>query len=332
MDDQEVSGPEILQRVAQIYSVNPRLLIAVLEYQSGWLTASNPDEHDFPMGARDYWRKGLYRQLSWAADTLNAGYYRWRTGGGSIWNLADGSVVPIAPSINAGTAGVQHLFATLKDLTNWKKSVNEEGLYTTYSRLFGNPFAFTYEPILPPGLQQPVLQLPFEPGAAWSFTGGPHGGWGNGSAWAAVDFAPPGDQFGCYISSAWVVAMADGPIVRADGGLVIQDLDGDGFEQTGWTILYAHIDSQDRVPAGTVLKAGDRIGHASCEGGVSDGTHTHLVRRYNGEWIPADSNLPFVMDGWASSGDGIEYGGYLTNNEQTIEAYNGRTEANQIWR
>ncbi|MDD5368318.1 MAG: LysM peptidoglycan-binding domain-containing protein [Anaerolineaceae bacterium] len=332
VDDQDVSGPEILQRVAQLYSVNPRLLIAALEYQCGWLTSSNPGERDYPMGARDVWRKGLFHQLSWAADTLNAGYYRWRAGSASIWNLADGSVVPIAPTINAGTAGVQNLFATLKDRAAWQTAVGQAGIFATYARLFGNPFAFTFEPILPPGLQQPVLHLPFEPGVAWSFTGGPHGGWGNGSAWAAVDFAPPGDQFGCYLSSAWVVAMADGLIVRSEGGLVVQDLDGDGLEQTGWTILYAHIDSQDRVPAGTLLKAGDRIGHPSCEGGISDGTHTHLVRRYNGEWIPADGNLPFVMDGWVSSGDSIEYGGYLTNNEQTIEAYNGRTEANQIWR
>jgi murein DD-endopeptidase MepM/ murein hydrolase activator NlpD len=165
---------------------------------------------------------------------------------------------------------------------------------------------------------------------SWAFTGGPHGGWGDGSAWAALDFAPPGDVLGCVESDAWVVAMADGPVVRSADGAVVQDLDHDGLEQTGWTVLYMHIESRDRVKTGVYLKAGDKIGHPSCEGGVSTGTHVHLARRYNGEWIPADTTLPFVMDGWVSAGAGQEYDGYLIRNGKSIEAWNGRSEANQI--
>ncbi len=186
--------------------------------------------------------------------------------------------------------------------------------------------------MLPPGLTQPKLQLPFEPGADWAFTGGPHPGWDEGSAWAALDFAPPGDALGCVLSDAWVVAAADGPITRAENGAVIQDLDGDGFEQTGWVILYMHVDTRDRVQPGTILKAGQRIGHPSCEGGVSTGTHTHLARRYNGEWIPADQDIPFVLDGWVSRGTGREYDGYLVRGDQTIEAYAGRSPNNGIQR
>ena len=33
---------------------------------------------------------------------------------------------------------------------------------------------------------------------------------------------------GCIPSDDWVVAMANGLIVRADNGAVVQDLDGDG--------------------------------------------------------------------------------------------------------
>ncbi len=134
---------------------------------------------------------------------------------------------------------------------------------------------------MPADLAQPELTLPFEPGVVWSFTGGPHSGWGDGSAWAALDFAPPGDQFGCFTSNDWVTASADGVIARAENGAMVLDLDGDGYEQSGWTILYMHIESRDRLPAGTLVKAGDRLGHPSCEGGVSDGTHVHVARRYN---------------------------------------------------
>ena len=92
-----------------------------------------------------------------------------------------------------------------------------------------------------------------------------------------------------------------------------------------------------RVAGGIYLKAGDRIGHPSCEGGVSNGTHVHLARRYNGEWIPADqvnsgNALPFIMDGWVSSGNGLEYDGYLERDGESIEAWEGYYPANTIHR
>ena len=37
---------------------------------------------------------------------------------------------------------------------------------------------------------------------------------------------------------------------------MIQDLDGDGVWQTGWSILYMHMDTQDRVSVGTYVEAG----------------------------------------------------------------------------
>jgi murein DD-endopeptidase MepM/ murein hydrolase activator NlpD len=126
--------------------------------------------------------------------------------------------------------------------------------------------------------------------------------------------------------------MADGKILRAGHGEVVEDLDGDGLEQTGWTILYMHIETRDRIQPGTIVKAGDRIGHPSCEGGVSNGTHTHIARRYNGEWIPADGNIPFDLDGWISAGYGSEYDGELRRNGQKVVAFAGRDETNQISR
>ena len=334
VDERQMSGVKILQRVAQEFSVNPRLLLSVLEHQSGWVTKNQPDEDtlDYPIGVFVEWRKGLYNQLAWAADNLNRGYYLWRVNGVPIWILSEGTILNIDPTINAGTAGVQHFFSQLYDGVEFVEAVSPGGFETTYSKLFGNPFFASYEPMLPGDLTQPSMQLPFEPEDVWAFTGGPHGGWGSGSAWAALDFAPPGNALGCVESEAWVVAVADGVILRAENGAVIQDLDNDGLEQTGWTVLYMHVDSRDRVRAGTFVPAGGRIGHPSCEGGVSSGTHLHLARRYNGEWIPADQEMPFILDGWVSSGSGYEYDGYLVKGEQTVEAWNGREEINEIQR
>jgi len=97
-------------------------------------------------------------------------------------------------------------------------------------------------------------------------------------------------------------------------------------------LLYMHIETRDRISVGEVVKAGDRIGHPSCEGGISSGTHVHIARRYNGEWIPADGKIPFNLDGWISEGQGFEYDGLLKRNGKTIEAFEGRKPENQIHR
>lgn len=327
-----LSGIEIVSRVAHEYSVNPRLLLAVLEYQSGWVTEMEQAETniDFPLGFLDVWHEGLYLQLAWAANQLNRGYYLWRANAVGTWITADNSVIPISPLINAGTAGVQSFFTQLYQRSGWERAVSEEGLFATFIQLFGYPFDMAIEPVVPDSLMQPPMQLPFEPGLDWAFTGGPHGSWGDGSAWGAIDFAPPGEALGCVTSNEWVVAVANGQIVRTENGAVIQDLDGDGKEQTGWVVLYMHIESRDRVKAGTTLRAGERIGHPSCEGGFSSGTHVHIARKYNGEWIAADQTVPFVLDGWISRGSSNEYDGYLMKEGHVVEAWEGYYPENTI--
>jgi hypothetical protein len=90
---------------------------------------------------------------------------------------------------------------------------------------------------------------------------------------------------------------------------------------------------QDRIQQGAVVEVGDRIGHPSCEGGFSNGTHMHIARRYNGEWLPADcivcpsdqAKPTFVMSGWSVVGiTGQEYQGYLVNGGDQRVADQGR--------
>lgn len=325
-----LTGAEIVLQISQDYSVNPRLLLALLEYCSGWVTNPSPQELTNPFGYIDDWYTGLYRQLAWASVQLNSGYYRWKAGSVRNWYLSDSSVVPIAPAINAGTAGVQNFFAALDNYTSWLKDVSAGGFYDVYYILFGNPFDFAIEPLVPKNLIQPFMDLPFGVGETWSLTGGPHLSWDNGTPFGAIDFAPPGEALGCVVVEDWVRAVAEGLVTRTGVGTVILDLDLDGNEGTGWVILYMHIENRDRVQPGTFLKAGDPVGHPSCEGGLSTGTHVHLARRFNGEWIAADGQVPFNLDGWISAGTGEEYVGTLTKNGVVVEAFEGNSDVNLI--
>jgi len=338
VEGQTMDGPDIVQLVADRHSVNPRLLLAVLEYRAGWVTQANPPEQTSRLGAgADV--TGLYRQLSWAANLLNLGFYGRADGGLRGFNLGETTQVIFAPTINHGTAGVQRFLGAVEGVTydSWQRDAGPDGLFATYTRLFGNPFGYAHDPLLPAGLSAPALELPWAADETWYFTGGPHGAWNSGSAWGALDFVPPGEQAGCIQTDAWVTAMAPGVVVRSGHGAVVIDLDAgeeaaDGYAGTGWAVTSMHLETRDRIAAGTRVKTGDRLGHPSCEGGFSNGTHVHIVRSYNGRWISADGDMPFTLSGWVSSGAGAEYDGYLTRGNVTKGACVCREDVNAITR
>jgi len=332
VDGEMVTGPEIVQMVAENYSVNPRLLLAVLEFQSRWVRGDS-EEIGFdlyPIGWYDQARKGLASQIFWAADQLNAGFYRWRAGWLGPYIFPDGSVVPPGPGVNAGTVAVQYLFSQLYSVEDWRQIAGETGFSLTYDSLFGDPFEGSIEPLIPPDLTQPPLSLPFEKGVQWSFTGGPHSAFGNSGPWAALDFAPSSNTPGCYPSLEWVTAAAEGVVVRSERGQVVQDLGEDGNEQTGWVLFYLHIGTFMRVPEGTYLHVGDRIGHPSCEGGISTGSHLHIARKYNGLWIETEGAVPFDLGGWLPKSAGYAYEGSLIRGTEELRACACRASYNQI--
>ena len=335
-DGRTYTGAEVVQMVADENAVNPRLLLALLEYHGGWLTQEKVSEETklYPIGYKDNKLDGMWEYLDWAADRLMGGYTAWPKGYLSTWSLPEDRVYRIAPTINAGTAGLQNLYSRYLFAFQFEEALSSQGLYATYQRLFGDPFAFSANASLPEDLSQPEFIMPFAYGDVWLFTSGPHFGWGAGSPWAALDFAPPGnvDDYGCYSSYAPVLAVADGVIARSDVGFVVLDLDGDGNEQTGWTVHYIHIGSSGRIQAGTQVAAGDVIGIASCEGGYSTGTHFHIARRFNGLWVDAYGEVPFDLGGWVAYSTGTVYNGYLEKNGKRIEAFNGRSHVNKIWR
>ena len=319
---QWTSGAEIVERLALENSINPRLLLALLEYQSGWVYGqpANIAQEDYPLGKVELARKGLYTQLVWAINHLSVGFYGWREGLVTEIRFSDGVMARLAPDLNAGTVALQYYFAQAYDTVGWVQALDAaNGMPALYERMFESPWvrALEVEPLYPPDLSQPDLILPFLIGQYWSYTGGPHGAWEHDGARAALDFAPGSTESGCVKSDTWAVAMAPGLVVRSGHGVVVLDLDGDGMEQTGWNILYLHL-TAIKVEVGEWVELSDLLGHPSCEGGMATGTHIHIARKYNGEWIPADGPLPFVLSGWQAHAGSEVYLGTLTRDGLTV--------------
>jgi LasA protease len=321
---------DIIDVVATNFSISPRALLVLLEYQTGALSQPNAPSGPYTLGHVDENAAGLYRQLVWAANMLNAGYYGWRTGGLTQLVHPDYTTERPYPWQNAATVAFQYYFS-LGSTTTYAHATGPDGIRRVSISLFGDPWTANMDlSHIPADLRQPALVLPFPAGYAWSFTGGPHSAWGAAALrpWAALDFAPPVHD--CDISSVPVVAMADGIVARSEAGVVVEDLDGDGNERTGWNILYLHIASAGEARLGQRLKKGDPLGFPSCEGGAATGTHVHIARKYNGEWIPVDSVIPFDLEGWIAHTGAAFYQGTLTRGDQTVTASSHSNAASLI--
>ena len=315
------TGAELVDYVATNYSVSPRVLLTLLEYQSGALSNPNMPLDSFILKYPDSYYSTVYLQLVLAANTLNNGYYGWRSGALTEFDATDGSLVRPDPWQNAASVGIQYFFSRISSGSQYDAAVRPDGFAKTYKSLFGDPWMGNIN-FIPGSLTQPPLRLPFQDGQTWTYTGGPHTGWGVGAPFSAIDFAPPSQFHGCFTPEPQYIAvsMADGIVVRSSIDGLMLDLDGDGDERTGWDIFFLHLASDTRALVGQELHTGGFIGYPSCRGGEATGTHVHIARKYNGEWILADGPIPFDLSGWIVHSSGIAYQGTMTRNGATVKA------------
>lgn len=149
---------------------------------------------------------------------------------------------------------------------------------------------------------QPVtLWLPWEGGALWTYTQGPHGDSAEG-----LDFQPPdaaGKPCELFTSAFWVVAAADGTVSAVKPNVIEVD-HGNGFA-TG----YFHLENR-QVKLGDRVAAGERLGTPGCcpdgpvDGCWSTAPHLHFYTTYNGARQPAEG---LNLGGWRVGPDGCMY-------------------------
>ena len=323
-----LTGTEIITKVSLDYSISPIILLELLEYKSHWVYGQphNIVEEHYPIGWLGENTEGLYKQLVWAAQQMGIGYYGWRYGKLAeipfYKNPKPDEPIYFNPVLNAGSVALQYLFAQLHTYEDYEEAIYDaNGFLQQFYLDFGNvwdyyqddPHGFNDE------LTQPELLLPFARDDEWAITGGPHESFTTGSPLGALDFAPRMAESGCARSDSWITASAPGLVLRTSVGTVVVDLDMDGHEETGWVLYYLHVRTDGKAEPGTVLPLFGRVGHPSCEGGAATGTHLHIARKYNGEWVQAYGAIPFDMCGWTPFG-GESYLGGLQRGDDIIYA------------
>ena len=331
-----ISGAEVVQRVADNQSVNPRLLLAIVEYRSGIVYGNNqPSDIYHPLDINNEFFQGLYQELSLAARMINTGYYAWRYGEMTTITSNDQLSQRIAPNLNAGSAGMMYLFSQLYPSTEWEASLfGAGGFMELYLAMFPDPMlcAAQVEPLLTNFVTAPQLELPFAAGEVWAFTAGPHYNWVEGTPLGALDFAPNIKDSGCIVSPLMARASAPGVVTRADNSVVMLTLEDESGSRTGWEVMYMHIAARDSVTVGTRVEINDPVGHPSCEGGSSTGSHVHITRKYKGEWIGAKELFPFVLSSWTVVPGEKVYLGKLVKDNRVVIARQGGSEESLISR
>lgn len=104
-----MSGAEIIEKVAREFSIHPRLLLALLEYESNWVYGGPQTKQQsvYPLGIVNEDSVGLYKQLEAAAGIIETGYYGWREGTMVVLEFPDKTETRLSAELNCGTVGLK---------------------------------------------------------------------------------------------------------------------------------------------------------------------------------------------------------------------------------
>lgn len=308
--DRNQSAAEVIVGQAYLYSLNPKLILALLEFQQGLLSnpTPTPDQLDWAMkfdGENEKWR-GLHGQIRWAARELRRGVrdYPYVT----ELQFKDENVKTAIPTgLNAGSYAIVRTLAATMTPADLDRILKDGSFVATYTKLFEDPrqplgaLPAPSEPFLRRPLAKPIYitsffdhEYPFlaQNGTLVAWTGrrettvsyDGHDGWDYGAK-------PP----------ELVTAAANGTVVWAgnsdDGcgiparGVVID-------HGNGYRTLYWHL-NEISVTLGQQLNAGDQVGIVGATG-CAIGPHLHFQTQYLGRNTDPYGWCSTEPDPWAS--------------------------------
>lgn len=323
----------VLEDKASYYSINPRVLLTILEIQSGLVTGQQlVASLERVVGYDDV--VGFDEQVEALTKIMTIAFYDRLYGepasadAGLPLTLSAGDKIEVPANTNAGTLAVLVALAPLSSNAEWEALISAkdaQGFVQTYRHLFpeSDPLDTSNQILSPTAPPSNLLKFPFACGDTWNFSGGPHDWDGNcvDDPWSALDFAP--GVANCAIpTNRWITSPAAGTVSDVSCGGCQVYINHSG----GWSTRFFHV-ANTQVSEGQYVAQDQPIGNPSCKPaqggscggcpGSATGTHVHYDLRYNGAFYPIDGTS---LEGWVvhatSCSDG--YNGYLQKGSQQI--------------
>ncbi|MEO9456622.1 M23 family metallopeptidase, partial [Chromobacterium phragmitis] len=151
------------------------------------------------------------------------------------------------------------------------------------------------------------LGLPWQEGAAWSMTGGPHGYSGESQPYDSIDFAG-----------------GDGRVLAPQGGVIYKSClrNGSGLvklvHDNGYSSTYYHMVNLNTMADGQRVAKGaylGKIGNGLPCGGSTTGPHVHFSLIHQGKAEPVNRKW---LGGWQFFPGGRAYQGYALRNGSRV--------------
>lgn len=316
------SQAEAISHWAGYSSISPKVLIALMEQQTGVISRAQKGVPNRPFGNLSR-ANGFAEQVRDVAHQLATKLYARATAPGAA--LADqAEFATAAPgTTNASSANTDNpLYALFENRMGIDANLNQSltDFAQTYQRLFGQPFNLyqTRGALYAPSLAGPangVLNFPFPAGATW-YVGGAHTDTGQGNyPLSSLDMSL-GGGWGSNQSNVWVSASAGGTFKRHSSCFA------EVVHANGWSTTYYHL-MNIQYNSGAAVSKGVRIANpantkaqALCNGGHSTGPHEHWSLKNNGSYYHLNG---VYLSGWQITATGTSYDTncsrfYLTRN------------------
>ena len=278
---------ELIAHWSGYYSINPKVVLALMELKSELLSAPSPDKLRAPFAElstasgfagqlRDVLRQLSRRFYSYEAYQREQGLTRFTPDTGAL-NGASAALLGVlqgannAPAVLKRSSPLQaftQYFATLFNMAPEQLRSAESGAETVLA-----------VSSLPP---TNMLQLPWYQGYSWQ-SNGAHSHTGSGSPYSSIDVSYDWPGWGAQTYS---VAAAHGGRVSVLSRCQVRVTNANG-----WSTNYYHMDNV-RVSNGETIAVNTKLGvyagnrnTALCEGGSSTGPHLHFSLLYNGRYV-----------------------------------------------
>jgi len=282
---------EALSGQATYYSVNPKIILALIELQSGLISDTQPAADQFAWAAgfrgENGRRRGLQAQVRWAVKEIL--YARRDYPRRVALTFADGATAPPPDTMTLAEYALARVLAPTT--TPGRLAALMERFRTTYTRLFDDP---RVAPVGWPMPAAPFLTRPIGkvvPVTSFFDHGGPFltrdGAAGVATYWGRRETDP---IFAYNGHDGWDYAAAppDRALAAADGLVAFAGNADDGCATgavvidhgNGYRTLYWHLDRVD-VAIGERVARGQAIGVIG-NSGCSTGPHLHFGVQYLG--------------------------------------------------